>query len=270
MRNNLQQTVADVDHLANRDAQRIDTAADQRANDNIASGIYVLPLLLQLVALQLHLVNLVVEFGSLDMDLAFQRGDLQRILFVLAGQAQQVVLLLVIQRHLVGELILIDQPLGLIVPVVLHVFLHDANPFLGAFEDIGGTGECGGVLRLLLFQHDKRGLLAAFQSVDDLRNACQLAIDIPALIVADHTATGTLADVDLVNGGTSGNHLPFGDELLDHYPLDGGINVGGARISADLTGHVDPPGIGTGDREGEKGDEEKQAEPCRAPNGNTG
>lgn len=155
-------------------------------------------------------------------------------------------------------------------PVVLHVFLHDAYPFLGAFEDIGGAGECRGVLRLLLFQHDKRGLLAAFQSVNDLRNARQLAIDIPALVVAEHTATGTLADVDLVNRGTGGNHLPFGDELFDHYPLDGGIDIGGPRISADLTGHVDPPGIGAGDGEGEKSNEEKQAEPRREPKGNAG
>ncbi len=107
----MQQTVTDVDHLANRDAQRIDAAVGQRANDDRPAGINVEPLLLQLVALQLHLVNLVVEVGGLDMDLAFQRGDLQRILFVLAGQAQQVVLLLVIQRHLVGELILVINPL---------------------------------------------------------------------------------------------------------------------------------------------------------------
>ncbi len=102
-------------------------------------------------------------------------------------------------------------------PVVLHVFLCDTYPFTGAFEDDGGAGERGGILRLLFFQHGERGLLAAFQSADNLCNARLLAIDVPTLVVADDTAMSTLADVDLVNGRAGSDHLPFGDKLFDHH-----------------------------------------------------
>ena len=102
-------------------------------------------------------------------------------------------------------------------------------------------------MRLLFFQHSERGLLTAFQSADDLRNACQLAIDIPLLVIADYPAAGALTDIYLINGGASGDHLPFGDKLFDDYPLDGRIDVGGTGIGADLTGHVGSPGIGTDD-----------------------
>lgn len=69
-----------------------------------------------------------------------------------------------------------------------------------------------------VFQHGERGLLAAFQSADNLCNARLLAIDVPTLVVADDTAMSTLADVDLVNGRAGGDHLPFGDKLFDHHP----------------------------------------------------
>lgn len=93
-----------------------------------------------------------------------------------------------------------------------------------------------------------------------------MTIYIPALIVADHTAASAFADVNLVNGRSGGDPLPFCDKLFDHYPLNRGVNVGGAGIGADLTGYVDPSGIGTGDHKGEK----KQAESCRESKRNAG
>ena len=65
-----------------------------------------------------------------------------------------------------------------------------------------------------VFQHGESGLLAAFQTADDLHNARQLVIDIPPLVIADHPATGAFADVNLVNGRAGSDHLPFGDEFL--------------------------------------------------------
>ncbi|GAA0363228.1 hypothetical protein GCM10009132_10180 [Serratia ureilytica] len=85
-----------------------------------------------------------------------------------------------------------------------------------------------------------------------------MAIDIPALVVTDHTAAGALADVDLINGSTNSDDLPLGDELFDNYALNAGIDVGGAWVGADLAGHVDPPSIVTGDNKSEKCDEKKQ------------
>lgn len=100
--------------------------------------------------------------------------------------------------------------------------------------------------------------LAALQPANDLRNTRQLTIDILALIVADYTAAGAFADVDLVDGVADSDHLPFGDELFDHHTLDAGINVGRSRIGAYFAGHIDPPGIGASDNECEKCDEKKQ------------
>lgn len=90
-------------------------------------------------------------------------------------------------------------------------------PSPGAPEDAGGAGERGSILRFLFFQHGESGLLAAFQTADDLHNARQLVIDIPPLVIADHPATGAFADVNLVNGRAGSDHLPFGDEFFDHH-----------------------------------------------------
>ena len=130
-------------------------------------------------------------------------------------------MLLVVQRNLVGELVLIDKSFALIKSVVIHILLHDMNTFPGMTEYICRALESSCILHFLFFQHIERGFFITFQTTDNLRNTFELAIDILSLVFANYSAASTFADVNLINGHTGADYLSYSDILFDHHPLDG-------------------------------------------------
>jgi len=113
-------------------------------------------------------------------------------------------------------------------------------------------------------------LFAVFQSADYLSNAGQLVINIPALVIADHAATGALANIYLIDEITCIHNLSLCEKLFGHNTLNSRINVGSAWIATDFAGHIEPSGIGAGNRKGEKCGEKKQAKSCCKPKRDTG